>query len=418
MVFPATALSLTDTTDQDDLHVILHHWTQAVTQGVQTIGALGSSNTLTLDHENQQGSYLTGTLDANCALTFPSVTPSGRRYHFWLHLTQDGTGTRTVTWPTITWANGQTQQPLTGAGAQSVFFFWTTNAGSTWYGERVFPLAENSFPIDGSGWSNISGSTLPAALSSIDTQVGAKATAAEVPTVDGGGTWGYGSLSSISGAQTLPNSDSDGTFMRRVIDGDTTFTPGSVGSGGREFLIIVRQDGTGGRRVKWSGATLINSEVDSGGWVVLKSSAPNSEAYFKVRTWDSGSTWTVEHLNPAHPIETFEFTLTALTEQTYDATIVPVYPVQLLGVYLHAGGGGPAGGGFVVDLLKNGTTVYSTTGNRPTIPDGGDEYNPALGSLPAPDVTAVAALDELQIQVVTQSGAQPPVTGKILYRRT
>lgn len=65
----------------------------------------------------------------------------------------------------------------------------------------------------------------------------------------------------------------------------------------------------------------------------------------------------------------------------------------------------PTGQPIVVDLLKNGSTVYTTTANRPTIPIGAF----ASASIFAiPDVTALALGDYLTCSIL-QVGA--PVAG-------
>lgn len=54
----------------------------------------------------------------------------------------------------------------------------------------------------------------------------------------------------------------------------------------------------------------------------------------------------------------------------------------------------PVGSTFIVDVNKNGTTIFSTQGNRPTIAAAGNN-----STTTAPDVTAVAAGDRLSIDV-------------------
>lgn len=66
----------------------------------------------------------------------------------------------------------------------------------------------------------------------------------------------------------------------------------------------------------------------------------------------------------------------------------------LTGVRL-AVGTAPVGAAILVDVNKNGTTVFSTQGNRPTIADGATSGGPGT----APNVTAVAAGDLLSVDV-------------------
>ncbi len=54
----------------------------------------------------------------------------------------------------------------------------------------------------------------------------------------------------------------------------------------------------------------------------------------------------------------------------------------------------PAGSTFIVDVNKNGTTIFSTQANRPTIAAAGN-----ASSTTAPDVTSLAVADRLSIDV-------------------
>lgn len=54
----------------------------------------------------------------------------------------------------------------------------------------------------------------------------------------------------------------------------------------------------------------------------------------------------------------------------------------------------PTGATFIVDVNKNGTTVFTTQGNRPTIAIGAN-----VSSNVAPDVTAVAAGDQISFDI-------------------
>jgi len=66
----------------------------------------------------------------------------------------------------------------------------------------------------------------------------------------------------------------------------------------------------------------------------------------------------------------------------------------IVGVRAHLGTA-PAGSTAILDINKNGTTLYTTQGARPTFADGGD--GAATTTLPA--VTAVAAGDVLTLDV-------------------
>ncbi len=57
----------------------------------------------------------------------------------------------------------------------------------------------------------------------------------------------------------------------------------------------------------------------------------------------------------------------------------------------------PTVSNLVVDIMKNGTTIFSTTANRPTVIPAG----PKLVNSGIPDVTALAAGDILRVDVIT-----------------
>lgn len=67
---------------------------------------------------------------ATCTLTFPAVA-LGRS--FTLLLTQDATGGRLVTWPTVAWPGG-TAPTLTTTAAKTDAFTFLSADGSTWIG--------------------------------------------------------------------------------------------------------------------------------------------------------------------------------------------------------------------------------------------------------------------------------------------
>lgn len=101
--------------------------------GREDLVAGGNSGaTFTLSLAN--GNVITLTLSANCTLTFPTVANDGA-YSFTLVLTQDGTGSRLVTWPaSVKWAGGTVPTLSTAAGKVDVFTFITVNGGTTWLG--------------------------------------------------------------------------------------------------------------------------------------------------------------------------------------------------------------------------------------------------------------------------------------------
>jgi len=95
------------------------------------LGTMGATETVDLELAN----FAYGTLGANCTLTFSNPPASGTLGSLTLELTQDGTGSRTVTWPaSVTWPAGTPPTLSTGAGDVDVFTFYTRDGGTTWRG--------------------------------------------------------------------------------------------------------------------------------------------------------------------------------------------------------------------------------------------------------------------------------------------
>ena len=92
-----------------------------------------SGATETLDLES--GNVFDLTLTANCALTFSNPPASGTSGSFTLILRQDGTGSRTVTWPaSVDWASATAPTLTTDAAAVDVLTFMTVDGGTIWLG--------------------------------------------------------------------------------------------------------------------------------------------------------------------------------------------------------------------------------------------------------------------------------------------
>lgn len=87
-----------------------------------------TSTAYTVDLAN--GSLQILTLTGNCTFTFPTAT-AGRS--FILLLRQDGTGSRTVTWPAaVKWPGGTAPTITTTASRQDIFSF--VSDGTNWFG--------------------------------------------------------------------------------------------------------------------------------------------------------------------------------------------------------------------------------------------------------------------------------------------
>ena len=99
-----------------------------VTENVNTVTT--STDTLTLTAMTTSTMHNV-TLTDNCTLTFPTVTAG---QSFILVLRQDGTGSRTATWPdNVLWAGGTAPTLTTTPNAVDVLTFICVD-GSNWYG--------------------------------------------------------------------------------------------------------------------------------------------------------------------------------------------------------------------------------------------------------------------------------------------
>ena len=97
--------------------------------------AFGNTGTApTLDLSN--GNFVTATLTGNATWVFSlGSVPTGDTVAFTLHLTNDATAGRTITWPlSVVWPNGVVPTRTTTANRTDVYTFYTFNGGSTWYG--------------------------------------------------------------------------------------------------------------------------------------------------------------------------------------------------------------------------------------------------------------------------------------------
>lgn len=116
--------------------------------GLVTVHAHGNTGaTETIDLAN--GNYHSATLDANCTFTFTGAT-NGKECAFTLVLTQDATGSRTVTWPAaVTWPGASAPTLATAASAVDVLVFWTVDGGTLWFGNHVTATASGSITSSG-----------------------------------------------------------------------------------------------------------------------------------------------------------------------------------------------------------------------------------------------------------------------------
>jgi len=94
-------------------------------------GTSGATDTIDLT----DGNVHNVTLTANCTFTFSNPPASGTSGSFTLFLNQDGTGSRTATWPgSVKWAGGTAPTLTTTASRTDILVFTTIDAGTIWYG--------------------------------------------------------------------------------------------------------------------------------------------------------------------------------------------------------------------------------------------------------------------------------------------
>lgn len=99
----------------------------------ETAVSANSTTSYTIDLVN--GNMFEITLTGNCTFTFSNPPATGKGGSFTLILKQDGTGSRTTTWPaSVDWASGSAPTLTTDANAVDILTFLTIDAGTRWYG--------------------------------------------------------------------------------------------------------------------------------------------------------------------------------------------------------------------------------------------------------------------------------------------
>lgn len=111
-------------------------YTTVINGGGDTVSAHGNTGS-TETFDPGAGNVHTATLDANCTFTL-TAPASGTSCVIELYLTQDGTGSRTVTWPgSVVWVGGSAPTLSTAAAAVDRIILETLNGGTTWFGVMV-----------------------------------------------------------------------------------------------------------------------------------------------------------------------------------------------------------------------------------------------------------------------------------------
>ncbi|MEK9768607.1 MAG: hypothetical protein VW683_06765 [Betaproteobacteria bacterium] len=99
----------------------------------KAVSVSSSSNVLTLDMTTANHFYTTLTENVT-TLTINNVAASGGAMPLVLYITQDGTGSRTFTFPSsFKWAGGSAVTVTSTAGATDIFVAFTRDGGTTWY---------------------------------------------------------------------------------------------------------------------------------------------------------------------------------------------------------------------------------------------------------------------------------------------
>lgn len=118
---------------------------------------------------------------------------------------------------------------------------------------------------------------------------------------------------------------------------------------------------------------------------------------------------------------TFTFSLTAFFKTGVLTVTTGTQRLPIDGTYTIIGtrlmvGTAPTGASLVVDINKNGTTIYSTQGNRPAIAAGTNAGGPGV----APDVATLAVGDYLTVDIdqVGSSVAGSDLTVSVIVTKT
>jgi len=108
-------------------------WEPGQPERVEEVSSTTASSGTTETLDLSTASVFNVTLSDNCTFTF-SNSPSDS-FGFTLILNQDGTGSRTATWPAaVEWAGGTAPTLTTTASATDILTFVTDDGGTTWYG--------------------------------------------------------------------------------------------------------------------------------------------------------------------------------------------------------------------------------------------------------------------------------------------
>jgi hypothetical protein len=101
-----------------------------VTNYVETLYSANTSTAITVDLAN--GTVQNLTLTGNATITMPTAV-AGKS--FIIILSQDATGSRTVTWSTVSWPSGTAPTVTSTASKRDIFSFFSN--GTSWFGTTI-----------------------------------------------------------------------------------------------------------------------------------------------------------------------------------------------------------------------------------------------------------------------------------------
>jgi len=133
-----TALNSTSITDNGDAATIVINSDETISVELKDYSEtvytnLTATGAVSVDVDN--GPVQEMTLTGNVVFTFTNPVADGATSNLTLLLTQDGTGSRTITWPgSVKWASGTAPTLTTTAAAVSICTFFTPDGGTVWYG--------------------------------------------------------------------------------------------------------------------------------------------------------------------------------------------------------------------------------------------------------------------------------------------
>jgi hypothetical protein len=104
------------------------------------VNAIGTVTT-TLAIDCALGDIVTATLGGNPTISFSNAPTSGDATALTLMLTQDATGSRTLTWPSSVYCESGTRatnlRPVTTANSVTLYSLFTRDGGTIWYATRL-----------------------------------------------------------------------------------------------------------------------------------------------------------------------------------------------------------------------------------------------------------------------------------------